>query len=48
VTEPLKPVGGCLLVRRPELDEQAFAKVAAPAEVDERWQARLKHVQESL
>lgn len=48
VAESLKPVGGCLLVTRPELDEDAYARVAAPPEVDERWQARLKHVQEVL
>lgn len=48
VTQPLKPVGGCLLVTRPQLDENAYALVAAPPEVDERWQARLEHVQESL
>lgn len=48
VAESLTPVGGCLPVTRPELDEAAFARVAAPAEVDERWQARLKHVQEVL
>lgn len=48
VAEPLTPVGGCLPVTRPVLDEEAFAKVAASDEVDERWQARLKHVQESL
>lgn len=48
VAEPLKPVGGCLPVTRPELDEDAFSRVAASAEVDERWQARLEHVRESL
>lgn len=46
--EPLKSFDGCLPVRRPALDEEAFARVAAPPEVDERWQARLAHVQESL
>lgn len=48
VAEPLKPVGGCLPVTRPELDEDAFSRVGASAEVDERWQARLEHVRESL
>jgi len=48
VAEPLKPVGGCLMVTRPELDELAYARVAASLEVDERWQARLAHVRESL
>ncbi len=48
VAEPLKPVGGCLMVTRPELDDLAYARVAAPVEVDERWQARLAHVRESL
>lgn len=48
VKEPLTPVDGSLLVTRPVLDEDAFAKVAAPPEVDERWQARLEHVRESL
>lgn len=48
VTDPLTPVAGCLPVVRPVLDEAAFAKVAAPAEVDARWQARLEHVWESL
>ncbi len=48
VTDPLTPGAGCLPVVRPVLDEAAFARVAAPAEVDARWQARLEHVWESL
>jgi o-succinylbenzoate synthase len=48
VAEPLEPVDGSLWPTRPVLDEGAYAKVAAPAEVDERWQARLDHVRESL
>ncbi|GAA3535327.1 o-succinylbenzoate synthase [Aeromicrobium flavum] len=48
VAEPLKPVNGSLFPTRPVLDEEAYAKVAAPAEVDERWQARLAHVRETL
>lgn len=48
VAEPLKPVSGGLTVVRPVLDEEAFAASAASAEVDERWQARLEDVRESL
>lgn len=48
VAEPLEPVDGSLWPTRPVLDEDAYAKVAASAEVDERWQARLDHVRESL
>lgn len=48
VTAPLVPVAGTLRPVRPELDEAAFARVAAPAEVDARWQARLEHVREVL
>lgn len=48
VTEPLTPVAGSLFPTRPVLDEEAYAKVAASLEVDERWQARLSHVREML
>ncbi|TSD68292.1 MULTISPECIES: o-succinylbenzoate synthase [Aeromicrobium] len=48
VTEPLHPVDGCLPVIRPELDERAFARVAAPEDIDERWQLRLEAVREEL
>lgn len=48
VAHSLVPVDGFLPVGRVEVDEAAFAHVAAPAEVDERWQARLSHVQELI
>jgi o-succinylbenzoate synthase len=48
VAEPLVPVGGFLPVGRQALDEAAFAQVAADAETDARWQARLAAVQEVL
>ncbi|WP_293787402.1 o-succinylbenzoate synthase [uncultured Aeromicrobium sp.] len=48
VAEPLRPIDGYLPVIRPQLDEAAFARVAAPPEIDERWQARLDAVREEL
>jgi len=48
VASPLRPVGGVLPVGRAELDESAFAAVAADAETEERWQQRLAEVREFL
>jgi O-succinylbenzoate synthase len=48
VAEPLVPVDGHLPVGRPELDEAAFAAVAADPETDERWQQRLAGVRSAL
>lgn len=48
VAEPLREVDGYLPVIRPMLDETAFTKVAAPADVDERWQARARAVRDEL
>lgn len=48
VAEPLVPVDGFLPVVRPELDETAFAQVAADSDVQERWELRLQHVQDEL
>lgn len=47
VASPLVPVEGMLPVGRQVLDEQAFAAVAADAETDARWQARLAAVREA-
>lgn len=46
VSQPLVPVDGWLPVGRRELDDAAFAAVAADVETDDRWQARLARVQE--
>lgn len=46
VARPLVPVDGWLPVGRHGLDEAAFAAVAADAETDARWQARLARVRE--
>lgn len=48
VKQPLVPINGYLPVVRPELDEEAFAAVAAPTEVQERWRARLRLVEDEL
>ncbi|MGA9101191.1 o-succinylbenzoate synthase [Aeromicrobium sp.] len=44
VASPLVPVDGHLPVGRVDLDEQAYADVAADDETDARWQARLSSV----
>ena len=44
VTEPLLPVDGFLPVRRPVLDEQATARLAATPERVEHWRRRLAAV----
>ena len=44
VASPLVPVDGHLPVGRVDVDEQAFADVAADDETDARWQARLASV----
>jgi O-succinylbenzoate synthase len=44
VASPLVPVDGHLPVGRVEVDEDAFAAVAADAETDARWQSRLAAV----
>jgi O-succinylbenzoate synthase len=48
VADPLVPVDGHLPVGRPELDEPAFAGVAADPETDGRWQQRLAAVRSAL
>lgn len=48
VAHPLVPVDGLLPVGRQVLDETAYAMVAADAETDARWQARLSAVREAL
>jgi O-succinylbenzoate synthase len=45
VTEhPLVPVDGHLDVRPVDVDDAAFAQVAADVETDQRWQDRLSEV----
>ncbi len=48
VADPLRPVNGMMPVGRVVVDDNAFAKVAADAQTDARWQARLADVQELL
>lgn len=48
VADPLRPVNGMMPVGRVVVDDSAFAKVAADADTDARWQARLAEVQELL
>jgi len=48
VAEPLREVDGYLPVIRPQLDESAFAEVAAPDDVDERWRDRLRAIRDEL
>lgn len=48
VASAMVPIDGFLPVGRQELDEEAFARVAADDETDARWQARLAAVQEVL
>jgi O-succinylbenzoate synthase len=45
VASPLVPVDGHLPVGRVDVDDQVFADVAADAETESRWQARLASVQ---
>lgn len=45
VADPLLPVDGYLMVRRPELDPAALAAVAAPGHVVDQWQARISAVE---
>ena len=47
VARPLVPVEGWLPVGRQELDEDAFARVAADPGTDARWQARLSAVRDA-
>ena len=44
VTEPLLPVDGRLPVRRPEVDRDRLARLAAPADRVEHWRRRLADV----
>jgi O-succinylbenzoate synthase len=44
VASPLVAVGGYLPVGRVDVDDKAFAEVAADEETDARWQARLASV----
>lgn len=46
VASPLVPVDGRLPVGRVDVDEAAFASVAADAETEARWQSRLAAVRE--
>lgn len=48
VASPLQPVAGFLPVGRQQLDEAAFAAVAADARTDQTWQARLAEVKELI
>ena len=48
VAEPLLPVDGSLPVRRPEVDEVAFAQVAAAPERVAHWEERLGVVRQDL
>nr|WP_019143727.1 o-succinylbenzoate synthase [Aeromicrobium massiliense] len=48
VAEPLVPVDGFLPVGRQDVDASRLAAVAADAETDARWQARLAEVREVL
>lgn len=48
VADPVRPVDGILKPVRPELDEKLFAAVRASEAAEERWQARLEHVQEVM
>jgi O-succinylbenzoate synthase len=48
VLSPLAPVDGFLPVGRQLLDETAYARVAADAETDARWQTRLAEVRAVL
>ena len=44
VAEPLRPVGGMILVRRPEVDPHLLAEHAADRALSTRWNARLAAV----
>jgi len=44
VAEPLRPVGGMIVVRRPEVDPHLLAEHAADQALSTRWHARLAAV----
>ena len=42
--EPMLPVDGMLAVTRPDLDDDALARLAAPADREAHWRERLASV----
>jgi o-succinylbenzoate synthase len=46
VTEPMLPVDGMLRVVRPEVDDAALARLAAPADRVAHWRSRLASVRQ--
>ena len=48
VAQPLLPVNGELPITRPKVDKEAFALIAASERIHDRWDARLRHVEEML